>query len=99
MSHFFVFITEEWEEGYKPREQQKDKMMFGDNVALADFMQDVKLVLKRSRKKEMLDDGGIENAVSGGIDREELYQHFGIGTDDDELINSSSNYGHDLELT
>lgn len=51
--HYFVFAPEEWEEGYKPKEMAKQK--FGDKMALRDFVQDIKLIVrsrKRTKKKK-----------------------------------------------
>ena len=48
--HLYVFPPEEWEEGYRPAETVRRK--FGDNIALRDFVQDVRLVLQsRSKRK------------------------------------------------
>ena len=49
VAHYFVFSPEEWEEGYKPKNKVKQK--FGDQMALRDFVHDVKLIVRsRSRK-------------------------------------------------
>ena len=49
VAHLYVFPPEEWEEGYRPSETVRRK--FGDNLALRDFVQDVKLVLQSKKKK------------------------------------------------
>ena len=55
VAHCFVFPTEEWADGYREREEEKRKKAtsyhFGDSVALGDFINDVKIVLKGQRKK------------------------------------------------
>ena len=43
IAHFYCFPVEEWEEGYRPVE---DKKKFGDNMALGDFLHDLKLILR-----------------------------------------------------
>uniref|UniRef100_A0A7S2N547 Uncharacterized protein n=1 Tax=Helicotheca tamesis TaxID=374047 RepID=A0A7S2N547_9STRA len=52
IAHCFIFPVEEWEEGYRPR-QNKSKL--GDNMALRDFMKDVKFIMKsrKARKRAM----------------------------------------------
>ena len=49
IAHCFVFPVEEWESGYREKEQRKIKAKFGDSLALRDFVKDVKTVMK-SRK-------------------------------------------------
>lgn len=43
IAHFYCFPTEEWEEGYRVKHSQG---RFGDSIALGDFFEDVKLILK-----------------------------------------------------
>jgi len=55
VSHFFAFPTAEWTDGYRRTENKSGK--FGDNMALNDFLQDLKLVLSskayvRKKRKE-----------------------------------------------
>lgn len=47
LAHFFTFPTDEWEHGYHPAESSA---RFGDNIALGDFVSDVKFVVSGSRK-------------------------------------------------
>uniref|UniRef100_A0A7S4N6L7 Transmembrane protein 184C n=1 Tax=Odontella aurita TaxID=265563 RepID=A0A7S4N6L7_9STRA len=47
LAHFFTFPTDEWEQGYRPTESST---RFGDNIALGDFVSDVKFVVRSSRK-------------------------------------------------
>jgi len=49
IAHCFVFPVEEWESGYREKQQRKIKAKFGDSLALRDFVKDVKTVMK-SRK-------------------------------------------------
>ena len=46
IAHFFVFPTEEWEEGFIRRRLD---MSVGDSIAFGDFISDVKLVVNSSR--------------------------------------------------
>jgi len=50
LAHFYCFPTEEWEPGYRPTHEKKSK--FGDNMALGDFLEDIKLVMKGSSTKK-----------------------------------------------
>ena len=43
IAHFYCFPVEEWEEGYRP---VVDKSKFGDNMALGDFLHDLKHILQ-----------------------------------------------------
>jgi hypothetical protein len=43
IAHFYCFPTEEWEEGYRVKHSEGQ---FGDSIALGDFFQDVKLILR-----------------------------------------------------
>jgi hypothetical protein len=44
LAHFYCFPVEEWQEGYRPPVQDDSK--FGDNMALGDFLHDLKLILR-----------------------------------------------------
>ena len=44
IAHFYCFPTEEWEDGYQPNDKPNSK--FGDNLALSDFLDDLKLIVK-----------------------------------------------------
>ncbi len=50
IAHCFVFPTDEWEAGYREREKRRIKAKFGDNLALRDFVKDVKLVMMKKKK-------------------------------------------------
>ena len=43
IAHFYCYPTEEWEEGYRPCQEQKAK--FGESIALGDFVSDLKLIM------------------------------------------------------
>jgi hypothetical protein len=44
IAHFYVFPTDEWEDGYRPSHEKKTR--FGDNIALGDFFADLKLIVR-----------------------------------------------------
>ena len=54
VAHCFVFSPDEWEDGYREREEVR-----GDSVALGDFINDVKVVMaskkRRKRRKKVGD--------------------------------------------
>ena len=61
IAHFYCFPVEEWEEGYRPVE---DRTKFGDNMALGDFLHDLKLIMRhKSKKKRAKDQLGKSNSV------------------------------------
>lgn len=43
IAHFYCFPVEEWEEGYKAAHSSGS---FGDSIALNDFLQDLKLIVR-----------------------------------------------------
>jgi len=49
IAHFYCFPTEEWEEGYRVKHAQGK---FGDSIALGDFFDDIKLILKANVSKK-----------------------------------------------
>lgn len=51
IAHCFVFPTDEWEAGYRERMKRRIKAKFGDNLALRDFVNDVKLVMMKKNNK------------------------------------------------
>lgn len=63
IAHCFVFPTEEWEPGYRPKEIVA-KQKFGDKIALRDFVSDVKLIMK-SRKKHRIKRSSGESPYEG----------------------------------
>mmetsp|Transcript_14729 Transcript_14729/g.22319 ORF Transcript_14729/g.22319 Transcript_14729/m.22319 type:complete len:547 (+) Transcript_14729:140-1780(+) len=76
IGHCFVFPTDEWEGGYRERERRRIKAKFGDNLALRDFVKDVKLVMRKknskkspSKKSENAD--GSSNALMRSMSIEE----------------------------
>jgi len=50
IAHFYCFPTCEWEEGYRPYQWEKKK--FGDNIALNDFVADLKLIIRGDNERE-----------------------------------------------
>jgi hypothetical protein len=50
IAHCFTFPPEEWEPGYREREQRRIKAKFGDTLALRDFVKDVKFVMRRRKE-------------------------------------------------
>jgi len=77
--HLYVFPPEEWEEGYRPAEAVRRK--FGDNIALRDFVQDVKTVLKSSTKRKKSSRGEESNLSRAEEKVNTLYQF----EDEDDL--------------
>jgi len=55
IAHFYVFPHEEWKEGYQAKRLSQlaaDKgMKFGDNLAIRDFLHDIKIVMGGGTKK------------------------------------------------
>lgn len=43
IAHFYCFPTDEWQDGY--RVAQEKKMSAGDNLAIGDFISDLKLIV------------------------------------------------------
>jgi len=78
IAHCFVFPVEEWESGYREKQQRKIKAKFGDSLALRDFVKDVKTVMKsrktssssRRRKYNKIDTVvGAATAANAGTNR------------------------------
>jgi len=46
IAHFYCFPTDEWEAGYRPTKEKR--MSAGDNLALGDFVNDLRLMLRGS---------------------------------------------------
>ena len=70
IAHFYCFPTDEWEAGYRPTKEKR--MSAGDNLALGDFVNDLRLMLRGSdialdnkmRSKKM----STKNKVDDDID-------------------------------
>ena len=74
IAHFYVFPHYEWREGYEPQTTSKTK--FGDNLALRDFVGDLKIILGRQQNQKIKNKGGEgentskEERVAGDINDE-----------------------------
>ena len=65
IAHFYCFPVEEWEDGYRPEE---DQSKFGDKMALGDFLHDLKLIMRRkSKKKRTKDQMGSRSSAVGSF--------------------------------
>jgi len=97
IAHFYCFPTEEWEEGYRPSQEKKTK--FGDNMALGDFMSDLKLIMRgnksggKGKKNEAEVSGDTDDSADDEV--EDNYGSVAVENDDgnsnsisDESINS-----------
>lgn len=51
VAHVFVFPTEEWRPGYRPKERVKGKL--GDNIGINDFVKDVKHMVKTRKRHKV----------------------------------------------
>lgn len=69
IAHFYCFPTEEWEEGYRVKHSRGN---FGDSIALGDFFDDLKLLLKSN------------GVVGSKKPRKTIKQHPTIPEGDDE---------------
>jgi len=77
IAHCFVFPTDEWEAGYREREKRRIKAKFGDNLALRDFVKDVKLVMMKKKKRSP-----SKSAYDGSPDKSPLMR----STSDEEVV-------------
>jgi len=81
VAHCFVFSTDEWAEGYREREEEKQRNAtsrhFGDSVALGDFINDVKVVMASKKRRTKSKPQGT--SLSSTLE------------DDDEATTSDSN--------
>lgn len=50
IAHMFSYPAEEWEDGYRNRQECHQKATFSDNLALRDFIHDIKLVMQKKKK-------------------------------------------------
>ena len=84
IAHFYTFPTEEWEEGYRATHESGK---FGDTIALGDFFQDLKLILRTQKKykKKKTDDDSLTT-----LDEEAEY-------DDDSMSASNTSGAYDEE--
>jgi len=94
IAHFYCFPVEEWEEGYRPKQQQGK---FGDNMALGDFVHDLKLILRHNEKKKRLsklksDGKPSDDSISTVLEEDEE-----LGSSDDGLQSLLSDMDEYLE--
>ena len=61
VAHVFVFPTEEWKPGYRPKERIKTKL--GENIGIHDFVKDVKHMVKTRKRHKIRRD----ERKSGGL--------------------------------
>ena len=50
-AHVFVFPTEEWKPGYRPKDRVKGRL--GDNIGINDFVKDVKHMVKTRKRHKV----------------------------------------------
>jgi len=81
IAHFYCFPTDEWEEGYQPFLGKKTA--FGDNIALNDFLADLKLIVRGNKKKKAY--GSIKDGIGHGNQEKKV----GNGTENIVTIKNS----------
>eukprot|EP00567_Pseudictyota_dubia_P010619 CAMPEP_0197446984 /NCGR_PEP_ID=MMETSP1175-20131217/11757_1 /TAXON_ID=1003142 /ORGANISM="Triceratium dubium, Strain CCMP147" /LENGTH=690 /DNA_ID=CAMNT_0042978163 /DNA_START=140 /DNA_END=2212 /DNA_ORIENTATION=- len=92
IAHFYCFPTEEWEPGYRPK-QENDKK-FGDNIALRDFVSDLKMIMtgneggkkKKKKKRGSSKEGDEEEGGGNGSDGETEATHASGSALEDEPV-------------
>jgi len=78
IAHFYTFPTNEWEEGYRASHEGNGK--FGDSIALGDFMNDLKLILRSKStmpkipKQPTVPEGNEDEREPGGNGDDEATQ-------------------------
>jgi len=92
IAHCFVFPTEEWESGYREKEERRIKATFGDSLALKDFVKDVKTVLnsrkgnryRRTKKDQLsISESNDNKAVSKSLIIDDRFEIDDNSDDDD----------------
>jgi ElaB/YqjD/DUF883 family membrane-anchored ribosome-binding protein len=79
--HCFTFPTEEWEPGYRQKEQRRIKAKFGDNLALRDFVRDVKIVMTKKKNRKIVNDSDGNKDPGGDF----ALVKQDLGNDDDDI--------------
>lgn len=104
VAHCFVFTPDEWADGYREREEQRQGRVpvhsFGDSVALGDFINDVKIVMsskRRRRKLKQLQKSGVAQSTSwdddtGDLNLSRSSQSSGGESDDGDDYQRSINF-------
>jgi len=77
ITHCFVFPTDEWEPGYREKTKRRIKAKFGDNLAIRDFVKDVKLVMSKKKSNqgaqlENVSEGTNKSLMKSDSDEEEI---------------------------
>mmetsp|Transcript_38195 Transcript_38195/g.77787 ORF Transcript_38195/g.77787 Transcript_38195/m.77787 type:complete len:551 (+) Transcript_38195:1083-2735(+) len=67
IAHFYCFPTDEWEDGYRPVVSDSK---FGDQLALHDFFQDLKLVARQGKKKKKKKKGKSKSSDENGNEKQ-----------------------------
>lgn len=90
IAHFYCFPTEEWEEGYRPKAEKI--VSAGDNLALGDFMNDLKLILggsnhsdRKKKKKAKKGEIGTIDSGSPATDLSEIDNSLDVSLDMDKV--------------
>jgi len=107
IAHFYCFPTDEWQEGYRPR-QEKKLGGFGDNMALGDFVADLKLIMRGSQtknsqtKKKKSDGKSLEDDMTKANDPTTTAANVddgGADDDDDDDVDVEATETEDHETT
>ena len=76
VAHCFVFPPDEWEEGYREKEEARRRdasaRAFGDSVALGDFLTDLKTVMTSKKRRARRRNGGGGLSPSSTRSEEDL---------------------------
>jgi len=75
IAHFYCYPTEEWEEGYRPSQEQKAK--FGESIALGDFVSDLKLIMGGHQRKK----AKLQSIIEDEVDTDESADEGGGDSD------------------
>eukprot|EP00978_Attheya_sp_CCMP212_P025177 scaffold80529_cov55-Attheya_sp.AAC.5 len=97
IAHFYVFPTDEWEDGYRPSHEKKTR--FGDNIALGDFFADLKLIVSHKsdeKGKESSKHDGVEGKVGKKARSEDVDVETGLS--EDEKGDGSEDDEHYLDV-
>lgn len=96
--HCFVFPREEWEPGYREKQEQRIKANFGDSLALKDFVKDVKTVMKSRKVSKYSETKKEQLSLSKKNDNEDVAESLIMNTSFDnrfEIDGSDNDNGND----